>query len=56
MAKIIIKLRSKVFNLTISIMNKDFFKMVLRIIMKYVIPVVCGYLEGDSHFIQDSLF
>lgn len=56
MVTIIIKLRSKVFNMTISIMNKEFFKLVARFILKYVVPVVCGYLEGDSHYIQDCLF
>lgn len=28
---------------------------VVKFVLKYIVPVVLGYLEGDSHAIQDAL-
>lgn len=35
---------------------KNYFIPVLKVIVKYVLPIVIGWLEGDSHFIQDNVF
>lgn len=34
--------------------NELFFK-VFRVIVKYVLPAVLGWLEGDSHAVQDLI-
>ena len=34
---------------------KKYFPIILKFIGKYVIPIVVGYLEGDTHTIQDAL-
>lgn len=36
--------------------NKSFVLMVIRFVLKYVVPVVLGYVEGDSHVVEDTLF
>lgn len=36
--------------------DKSFFLMVIRLVLKYIVPVVLGYIEGDSHVIADTLF
>lgn len=37
------------------VMSKDVIKRILLFVVKYVMPIVIGYLEGDSHIVQDSL-
>lgn len=36
--------------------NKSFVLTVIRLVLKYVVPVVLGYIEGDSHIVQDTMF
>lgn len=36
--------------------SKSFVLTVIRLVLKYVVPVVLGYIEGDSHVIEDTLF
>lgn len=35
--------------------NKSSLLVVLRVVVKYVFPAILGWLEGDSHVIQDSV-
>lgn len=35
--------------------NKSSLLVVLRVVVKYVLPAILGWLEGDSHVIQDSV-
>lgn len=35
--------------------NKSRLLVVLRVVVKYVLPAILGWLEGDSHVIQDSV-
>lgn len=35
--------------------NKSSLFVVLRVVVKYVLPAILGWLEGDSHVIQDSV-
>lgn len=37
-------------------MKKSVFVTVLRFVLKYILPVVIGYLEGDTKYVEDSLF
>ena len=31
------------------------FKKILKVILKYLLPALLGWLEGDSHAVADSL-
>lgn len=35
--------------------SKDFLVVMFRFVVKYVVPVVLGYLEGDTHTLQNLL-
>lgn len=34
---------------------KSYLAVGLRLFGKYVLPIVLGYLEGDTHTLQDAL-
>lgn len=56
--KVILYLKSKFMTSTLNIscsMNKSVFVKIAVFICKYLVPVVLGWLEGDSHFISDSV-
>lgn len=36
-------------------MKKNLLVLVLKFVVKYVLPLVIGWLEGDSHYLQDFL-
>ena len=42
-------------NLNDSDMKKSFIISIVKIIVKYILPIVVGYFEGDTHVIEDSL-
>lgn len=29
--------------------------VVIKFVVKYIVPIVCGYLEGDTHAISDAI-
>ena len=35
--------------------SANFIVDVVKLILKYVLPIVCAYVEGDSHVIQDMI-
>lgn len=35
--------------------SKDVLVVMFRFVVKYVVPVVLGYLEGDTHTLQNLL-
>lgn len=35
--------------------KKEVFLVIVKFIVKYVVPAFLGYLEGDSHAVQDAL-
>lgn len=36
-------------------MKKGFIISILKVIVKYILPIVVGYFEGDTHIVEDSL-
>lgn len=34
-------------------MKKTFIIKLVKIVLKYFVPIVLGYLEGDSHIFQE---
>lgn len=38
-----------------NVMKKLFVIKLVKIVIKYILPVIIGYLEGDTHVIQDNL-
>ena len=42
-------------NLNDGDMKKGFFITIAKIIVKYVLPIVIAYFEGDTHTIEDSV-
>lgn len=37
-------------------MNKNIFVNVFKFVVKYVVPVILGYLEGDMHVVESLVF
>lgn len=42
-------------NLNESDMKKGFIISIVKVIVKYILPIVVGYFEGDTHLVEDSL-
>lgn len=36
-------------------MEKSKFLPILKIIVRYILPVLIGWLEGDTHTVQDAV-
>lgn len=35
--------------------KSSFILKVIKFVLKYLLPVVCGYLEGDSHAVENTI-
>lgn len=38
-----------------NLMKKLFVIRLVKIVIKYILPIVVGYFEGDTHILQDNL-
>ncbi len=38
-----------------KLFKKKTVKTVLKFVLKYIIPILTGWLEGDSHVLSDAL-
>ena len=38
-----------------SLFKKKTVKSVLKFVLKYIIPILTGWIEGDSHVLSDAL-
>lgn len=34
---------------------KNFILKLVKVIVKYILPIVIGYVEGDTHTVQDGI-
>ena len=55
--KLVLKIYTSVITSTlkIKVMKKGLFIAIAKVIVKYVLPILLGYFEGDTHIVQDSV-
>lgn len=56
--KLVFQIVTKYFvsSLNVNIMDKKgFFVALAKVVVKYILPLLIGWFEGDSHLVEDSI-